>query len=1219
MPVDRQKQKPPSGQLQDLHHHTTLTSQVHQHTPFRLQRARLLPSIGLRPQEILELQRMIGNRATQHMLRPARRQEAQEIQRQTGPLSVLSNATSSQPTPLPFRSELENTFGRSFAHVQAHVGKEHELSALGVYAAASGNQVVFRSPTPSKALVAHELAHIVQQDQAGGSAAVQGKPLTGQPGDVAEQEADRAAIRAVAGLPVVVREAPTGGIQFAYADLNDLDKARVDAESDKIYSEKSEEYEYKLGLRLSNADPVVEIVNQMLTKVKAIVDAWARHTKQKTKKVYAQEFRFKEGDKYYGAFDPSGSAIEKVFNSLNSGPLSKSQPIRKKLKIIYNAVRNNNLAKWLKVAADELVEAQRLGAAPPPVRVRRANDAVWTRHGIDWSKTKGEKVSAGFAHDSGLETVLNNDPALFNRVKEALLREKQDFTKTAIFGPDRTFKVHVAAPDMWSNLARGTKQESSKIDKANKDRLYNQNRGASYKDQRTLKAKDIPDLTAAEVRMLKSRGEAKTKDKTKFKSHPDNIIAWEQGRDAIVVFANSRVEQMAEQIGARLEAGISGSTNMMFVAAKNIGITNLPDLQKLRLAMLGWMLPNHDHSFFEIMKAADIQGVPFVTDPMQKGYHYQAPANYLPMDVNSFKDILPENEFPMYFLSPAYKDQLAVTFDTQDMDNPPTVADYQARIRGWGIPNAEITQLNKRGLVEMIALHDRIQRAAFKDETIGTAKQKESAKAANFLQFRYIRESSAYRYLVHTYPIYAERWFAQLLSNAGKPLAPDHAQLLGLNSAHLPSLSDDINARRTMLTNLGIASSLLKRENVVNDLLQLSAFIQGLPLDGTKGFDDPANKPSIDQIWQLQIMRRLAASLRWRVARTCAGQLLRRHHGEQLYRSLLFPELASPAARNALAAGVPENIVRALFRQKQDLIPHLTRIINDIINIGSRPPATQIAALKSLRATYAELATFLDTLGSNRFDLVVAGIASQQGIDLSSDQNLKTLGIAAKVLHPGSTIVLPGAPYTAGFQQFGIDAARDTLDQNLLNEGRALAATPFAALTPVEVAAINAYTKLGGMGGGGATSWQDNLSKLDLSKSGSDALKKTAPKMEAAISGLRKLPTYNGIVYSGTWSGAAPLTEQVLRTYPVGSIHYKDNFLSTAKRVDASFIPKANYHVAWVIDGVKTGKDIQALSTNYGEEEVLFPPGAKFMVTKVKDYTADPAKHNKVWVYLVEL
>jgi hypothetical protein len=68
------------------------------------------------------------------------------------------------PVELPHRIELEQLFGMSLAGVHAYTGRHarHATRALGASAYTVGNRIAFAAPNPSRELVAHELAHVVQ-------------------------------------------------------------------------------------------------------------------------------------------------------------------------------------------------------------------------------------------------------------------------------------------------------------------------------------------------------------------------------------------------------------------------------------------------------------------------------------------------------------------------------------------------------------------------------------------------------------------------------------------------------------------------------------------------------------------------------------------------------------------------------------------------------------------------------------------------------------------------------------------------------------------------------------------------------------------------------------------------------------------------------------------------------------------------------------------------
>lgn len=68
---------------------------------------------------------------------------------------------------IPHRQQMEQSFGMDFGHVRAHSDSSAAKAndTLGSHAYAMGNQVAFKSASPSPSLVAHELTHVVQQTQ----------------------------------------------------------------------------------------------------------------------------------------------------------------------------------------------------------------------------------------------------------------------------------------------------------------------------------------------------------------------------------------------------------------------------------------------------------------------------------------------------------------------------------------------------------------------------------------------------------------------------------------------------------------------------------------------------------------------------------------------------------------------------------------------------------------------------------------------------------------------------------------------------------------------------------------------------------------------------------------------------------------------------------------------------------------------------------------------
>jgi hypothetical protein len=144
---------------------------------------------------VLGLQRVAGNRAVDRLV-------------------------AGRPLDGALRAEAETRFGEDFGDVRVHVGAEASTAAraVGAKAYTVGADIVFgagqfqpASPR-GRHLLAHELAHVVQQRRGGTAPAL-------DPGAAHERDADRAAHAAVAGNGAVTVGAATGvGLSRAVDD-----------------------------------------------------------------------------------------------------------------------------------------------------------------------------------------------------------------------------------------------------------------------------------------------------------------------------------------------------------------------------------------------------------------------------------------------------------------------------------------------------------------------------------------------------------------------------------------------------------------------------------------------------------------------------------------------------------------------------------------------------------------------------------------------------------------------------------------------------------------------------------------------------------------------------------------------------------------------------------------------------------------------------------------
>jgi hypothetical protein len=168
------------------------------------------------------------------------------------------------PSALPHRDTMEGAFGRSFADVEAISGPGAERAAgmVDAVAFAVGNTVVLPS-SPSPALVAHELTHVVQQGAA--RVAPTADLEVTDPSGAAEREAD-----AVAGA--VARGAPAPAIGAGGGQVARL--ARTPA-GDATAAEEAEEpgVDWKAVARRATSDEESKLFRYTVEALKKKDDA----------------------------------------------------------------------------------------------------------------------------------------------------------------------------------------------------------------------------------------------------------------------------------------------------------------------------------------------------------------------------------------------------------------------------------------------------------------------------------------------------------------------------------------------------------------------------------------------------------------------------------------------------------------------------------------------------------------------------------------------------------------------------------------------------------------------------------------------------------------------------------------------------------------------------------------------------------------------------------
>jgi Domain of unknown function (DUF4157) len=171
---------------------------------------------------ILHLQRTIGNQATQRLLQTDAQEpeagltvQASDTGQVAGPRVHEVLRSPGQPLDPETRAFMEPRFGHDFTRVKVHADSnaEHSANALNARAWTLGEHVVLGRKQDASAkhgsnwVLAHELAHVVQQEGAAKAISRSSEAGVAPANDVFEREASAAADRVTAGARASISSA----------------------------------------------------------------------------------------------------------------------------------------------------------------------------------------------------------------------------------------------------------------------------------------------------------------------------------------------------------------------------------------------------------------------------------------------------------------------------------------------------------------------------------------------------------------------------------------------------------------------------------------------------------------------------------------------------------------------------------------------------------------------------------------------------------------------------------------------------------------------------------------------------------------------------------------------------------------------------------------------------------------------------------------------------
>ncbi len=647
-----------------------------------------------------ELQTAAQNSPATQSLRMLQRRADQSAK------SAARETSDNSGVPARLRAGIETMSGVSLKGVRVHRNSP-KPAQLRAHAYAQGRDIHL-APGQDQHLP-HEAWHVVQQatGRVRATGAEGDQPINDDPG--LEREADQMGARALSLSPTAPQALPLQRVpdnkppvQRVYANQSAMDQARIDQEADTKYAEKALVFELGMAQRIMRNPRVNASIDIMLARLKTIVDQWAQHTGQTQAAVYEHEFGWPPGDEYYGAFDMTAENIAAVFTNPN-------QPLRSKLKLIYNAVRNNALAKWLKVAGLELDRAARR-KKPKSVKVR--SEAVSTDRSGPTEKrvarSKKETVKPGFAEASGIAG-FHDDEETQELIKHAKDEKLLSGGKFSLGRRNLFDHAHESKALGWKPATVKTHGE----------RFGDTSRGIPENQKRHLNADMVPDLTDEEIDLMMTRRgmtDVTPASRAMFRQTDQNNrgapLTWTQGRNYYEVDLGSDSAKEAAKIKARMESGISGSTDLMMHAGEHLGIRVLEQKMPLRMALAGWMIAARDHSFYEVFKAAEAYGAPFNVDENNIGSEYEDGLNLFPMRRADFADILPAEGnvaqvFPSLYQTQAWKDYRAAQIAAPGSGEAAVKID----LVNAGVQALSMNVMNERDLAAMEQLKDAVQGA----------------------------------------------------------------------------------------------------------------------------------------------------------------------------------------------------------------------------------------------------------------------------------------------------------------------------------------------------------------------------------------------------------------------------------------------------------------------------------------------------------------------------
>jgi hypothetical protein len=579
------------------------------------------------------LQRTAGNRATSNL---------------------LSGAVQGTH-PLPFRREMEHTFQADLSDVRVTRG----VKGLPIAGASHGRNILFAAQEPSLPLVAHEVAHALQSRRGldrGRDAATIARS------ENAEREADVAGARAATGGVISVGASTPGGWQLRKGDYgklkNPVTKAQTRQSAETKYRTEAADFEKRLGIWLAKSPDALGAARKLVFNIKITAAEYFRGLGENPDltKVWGEDKK-----KITGAVAHTQKVIDKVLVKGN---------LREMLGLVYQAFTSGGLTRMLEQARTEIV-----AAAEKKKKVNTELNAA--RQNVATATTRAAEANVFQKALAFIKLVDDEDEALrlaivarTNLEQEKTQAEAEETNVTDKWRLAGLSTGELTSEELEKKRAESPTQPGRAYFKrselvATQDRKVAP-KGTVYQPPTVgdVAGRDVP-LSSRELKMAfpAQYAQAKTpvgKDQWKTldedtRRQAINVnteqLKWKPGEH--VYQLGPKLQKWGDDLGVLLMGGISGSTDTYLRAANYFGLSSLNDMQGMRLAALGSMIPARDHSFAEIMTAAREFGMRDY-EPGPSGYRTIAP-----LAEDQILHGTGSPKFPDYWRSQDYLDELA--------------------------------------------------------------------------------------------------------------------------------------------------------------------------------------------------------------------------------------------------------------------------------------------------------------------------------------------------------------------------------------------------------------------------------------------------------------------------------------------------------------------------------------------------------------------------------